>query len=269
MVPTEFCNANTVSQTDMLVQGNLLREYEQKFAELPEDQKLAKLCSDAGFLKDIGKGQFFITLEEEGPGDDKQTLCREYTLPRDQETSRARGWIHGTRKSDQSWMNVYFHHGRYCVDIMIESLFRDRTVSLVRVVNGINKYVTETSEEIPVESIELVRTGKLVAKAKPRPKLAVKWSLVSILIRERKWIDINPATFNEGCFAVSKFMIRLLRHDEAIPREDDGAVRFDDLIEKSKVKFDGTSNWTVDAWTTFLAKRESKLFQTLLVFQSN
>ena len=46
---------------------------------------------------------------------------------------------------------VYFHQGRYCVDIMIESLFRDRTVSWVRIVNGINKYVTETWEEISIE----------------------------------------------------------------------------------------------------------------------
>ena len=40
---------------------------------------------------------------------------------------------------------------------MIESLFRDRTVSWVRIVNGINKYVTETSEEIPIASIEKKR----------------------------------------------------------------------------------------------------------------
>ena len=79
------------------------------------------------------------------------------------------------------------------MDIMIESSFRDRTVSWVRVVKGINKYVRETSEEIPVESIELVRTGKPVAKAKPRPKPAVTLSPISIPIRERKWIDINPA----------------------------------------------------------------------------
>ena len=45
-------------------------------------------------------------------------------------------------------------------------------------------------------------------------------------------------------------MIGLSRHDDTSHREDDGAVRFDDLIEEFKVKFDGT----VDAWTTFLAK---------------
>ena len=60
VVPTEFPHANTISQTDLSVQGNSLREYEQKFAELPDQEKLTKLCSNAGFLKDIGKGQFFI-----------------------------------------------------------------------------------------------------------------------------------------------------------------------------------------------------------------
>ena len=36
VIPTEFPTANAFSQTDAEVQGNLLREYEQKFAELPE-----------------------------------------------------------------------------------------------------------------------------------------------------------------------------------------------------------------------------------------
>ena len=64
VIPTEFPIANLISQTDAEIQGNLLREYEQKFAELPETQKLTKLCSNAGFSKNIEKGQFFITLDE-------------------------------------------------------------------------------------------------------------------------------------------------------------------------------------------------------------
>ena len=106
------------------------------------------------------------------------------------------GFVETTKIGPVLDVKVYFHQGRHCVDSMIESLFRDRTVSWVRVVNRINKYVTETSEEIPVESVEHVRTGKPVAKAKPRPKLAATLSPVSILIRERKWIDINPATYH-------------------------------------------------------------------------
>ena len=40
VLPTEFPTANPISHTDAKVQGNLLREYEQKIAELPEQEKL-------------------------------------------------------------------------------------------------------------------------------------------------------------------------------------------------------------------------------------
>ena len=133
VIPTD-----TNSQTDADVQGNLLREYEQKFAELPEQQKLTRLCSNA---KNIGKRQFFVTLDEEGP-DDMKASSREYTLPRSEETSRVRGWFRGNTKIGPVLdVKVCFHQERYGVEIMIEPLFRDRTVSWVRIVNGINKYV--------------------------------------------------------------------------------------------------------------------------------
>ena len=58
VMPTEIPNANAISQSSTsLAQGDLLQDYERKFAELLDDQKLSKLCSDAGFLKEIGKGQ--------------------------------------------------------------------------------------------------------------------------------------------------------------------------------------------------------------------
>ena len=60
---------------------------------------------------------------------------------------------------------------------------------------------------------------------------------------------MKPGILNQGCVEMSKFMIRLLRHDDTIPREDDEAVRFDDLIGKIKAKFEGISQWTVEAWT--------------------
>ena len=85
---------------------------------------------------------------------------------------------------------------------MIESLFRDRTVSWVRIVNGINTYVTETSETISLESVKHRVTGKPVAKFRPQLKPAVTLSLIYIPIRERKWRDINQAKFREDCFAV-------------------------------------------------------------------
>ena len=79
--------------------------------------------------------------------------------------------------------------------------------------NGINKYGTETSEEIQSENIDSsFSTEKPVAKAKPKPR-SVVYSNVHVLIPERKWIDIDPQPFDRCCFEVSKFMTRTLRHD--------------------------------------------------------
>ena len=62
-IPTEFLAANLIFQTDAEVQGNLLRECEQTFAELPEQQKLTKLCSNAGFLENpLRKDSFSLHL---------------------------------------------------------------------------------------------------------------------------------------------------------------------------------------------------------------
>ena len=109
---------------------------------------------------------------------------------------------------------------------MIESL-------LLRIVNGINKYVTETPEETPIENVQpSISAGRLVATAEPRPKPVVNLSSNHVPIKKRIWIDIDPQPFDRRCIEVSHFMTRTLRHDSSIPRDEDGAVRFDDLIEK-------------------------------------
>ena len=162
--PTEFPAANPMSQTDAEVQRNLLREYEQKFAELLEQQKLTKLCSKAGFSKNVEKGQFFITFDDEAL-DEMKGSCRAYTSLRSEESSRDGGWIRGNTKiGPVSDVKVCYHQGRYGVEIMSESFFRDRTVSWVRIVNGTNKYVTGTSEEIPFTSVENRVQGNLSRK---------------------------------------------------------------------------------------------------------
>ena len=54
VTPTDILQASAISQSSTsLAQGDLLQEYDRKFAELLDDQKWSKLCSDAGFLKEI------------------------------------------------------------------------------------------------------------------------------------------------------------------------------------------------------------------------
>ena len=97
-----------------------------------------------------------------------------------------------------------------------------------------------------------------MAKVKPRPKPVVNLSSNSVLVNERKWIVIETQPFDHSSFALSQIMTRTLRHEASIPREIDGAVKFDDLIEKLNVKFTGTLQWTVSTWVNSLAKGGGK-----------
>ena len=68
--------------------------------------------------------------------------------------------------------------------------------------NGIDKSVAETSETISFENFEHRVTGKPVAKANPRPMPVVTLSPMSIPLRERKWVEINPEISAKLCDSV-------------------------------------------------------------------
>ena len=70
------------------------------------------------------------------------------------------------------------------IEMLIESVFRDGKALRVRIVNGINKNVTETSETISLDNASYRATGRPVAKARPRLKPAVTLSSISIPLRE-------------------------------------------------------------------------------------
>ena len=81
--------------------------------------------------------------------------CREYTLPRDEETSEPEGWIRGNTKI---WARIGNYDslpakGTYGVETRILSLSEDNSHSWVRISYGLNKLVSnlnnneqETSE---------------------------------------------------------------------------------------------------------------------------
>ena len=60
------------------------------------ENKVSKFCMDAGFLLVVEIGQYFMTKDTE------EQFCarasREYTLPRNDESSQPKGWIQGNTK---------------------------------------------------------------------------------------------------------------------------------------------------------------------------
>ena len=61
-----------------------------------QENKVSKFCMDAGFIHVVEIGQYFMTI------DTKEQFfaraCREYTIPRNDESSQPKGWIQGNTR---------------------------------------------------------------------------------------------------------------------------------------------------------------------------
>ena len=85
-------------------------------------------------------------------------------------------------------MKVCRHEDRYSIEVLVQSLFQDRTASWVRIVNGVDTYVTES---MLTKKEEDTASEKPIAKARPRQKPTETLTFVYILVLERKWFDIE------------------------------------------------------------------------------
>ena len=147
----------------------------KKKKKLPEEQKLSKWCSEAG-LGLVGIGQFLYALPSPN-GAKHQSLCREYTIPRDEMENCAKGWIESdARFGPVSDIKVCKTHGRYSVEVKVSSLFEDQTTSWTMIVNGVEKYVREA---MPIQEEERA-SGKPAAKARPilKPSSTSNWNFI-------------------------------------------------------------------------------------------
>ena len=135
-IPTDLSIAEHFTSAQQ--RGNLVQEYERKFEQLSEDQKLSKLCSDASW-KLVERGQYFHTRDTE-EGKEMQHICREYTMSRNEKKTRARGWILKiTRIGSVLDIKICRLEDQYSIEVLVQSLFQDRTASRVRIVNGVDK----------------------------------------------------------------------------------------------------------------------------------
>ena len=68
--------------------------------------------------------------------------------------------------------------------------------------DGVEKYVNETTATI--EDEEHGASGKPIAKARLRMKSTITLTPVSVPLRERKWVAVNPGSSDHECYAISK-----------------------------------------------------------------
>ena len=147
-------------------------------------------------------GQYFVTRSA-NEFLLKTVACREYTLPRDDPASEAKGWIRGnTRIGPILEVTTSFQHFKFGVEVRIQSVNEDNSQSWVRISYGTIRYVNnyikydtqslaDTQEEEYVPTSSGVVAARSKAKSKPQPREST--GTTTIPLSERVWIDIEPS----------------------------------------------------------------------------
>ena len=237
------------------------QQYFQQVKSLSPENRLSKFCKEAGFMSVVEVGQYFVTRNA---SEFLHTIaCREYTLPRDDEASQPKGWIRGnTRIGPILEVTTSFQHFKFGVEVRIQSVNEDNSHSWVRISYGTVRYVNnyikyntqnfaDPQEEEDVTTSSGVVAARSKAKAKPQPREST--GTTTIPLSERVWIDIEPSKPDLESYNLSKKVINLLRHNQKLHREEDGAIQF------YKIKFHlrdyhlPIQNWSDDRWIACLA----------------
>ena len=104
---------------DPAQEEDLLQRYQERVGRLSKQDRVIKICTDAGFLTTVEVGQYFMTKDtEEFSQFTDSVACREYTLPRDENSSEPKGWIRGnTRIGPVLEVTTCYLQGKYGVQI--------------------------------------------------------------------------------------------------------------------------------------------------------
>ena len=137
-------------------QNLLLQRHEERIKLLSQENKVSKFCMDAGFKHVFEIGQYFMTKDTEEQF--FAIACREYTLPRSDESSQPKGWVQGnTRNGLVLEITTSYLYGKHGIEIRIWSLRKDNAQSRVRISHGSKKFVivsnynTEVPADLPQE----------------------------------------------------------------------------------------------------------------------
>ena len=117
-----------------------------------------------------------------------------------------------------------------------------------------NTEILVDSQEEPISQTSIkVVAARSKAKAKPQPRVLVG-TTATIPMHERRWIDIEPSEQNLASYDLSKKVINLLlRHNQTLQREDDGAIEFYKIKFYLRNHHSQIQLWSDDSWKACLA----------------
>ena len=115
----------------ILAQENLLQKHKERVEKFPQSDRLIEICIDAGFLKTVEVGQYFMTKHtDEFSQFTEPVTCREYTLSRNEKSTDPKGWIRGNTKIGPVLeVTTSYVQGKHGVEIRIGSVNKDNSHS--------------------------------------------------------------------------------------------------------------------------------------------
>ena len=96
IVLSEIKTEVPLENDDPAHQDFVFQQDEDRIESLSQRDKVSKFCMDAGFLSVVEDGQYFMTKDTGQQFYAK--VCREYALPRSDESSQPKGWMQGNTK---------------------------------------------------------------------------------------------------------------------------------------------------------------------------
>ena len=242
----------------------LWQQYIERIESLSPESKVSRFCKEAGFMRIVEVGQYFVTKDTGDFRQFRSVACREYTLPRDDPSSQPKGWIQGNMRIGLVLeVTTRFKNFKYGIEIRISSVGQGNSQSWVRISYGTIKYVVDANQnnteiladpqedQVPQASIKVV-AARSKAKAKPQQREPVD-TTVTIPMHERRWIDIEPSEQTLAAYDLSKKVISLLRHNQTVQREKDGAIEFCRIKFYLRNHSSQVQHWSDDRWKACLA----------------
>ena len=122
--------------------------------------------------------------------------------------------------------------------------------------NNYVKHNTHNFASSYEEKAEPASSEVIAARSKAKAKASTKrifWHETTISLSERVWIDIVPSRQDNESHKVSKRVINILRHNQNVNREPDGAVQFYKIKFLMRDHTLSTQNWSDNRWLACLA----------------
>ena len=91
--------AETLLQNEKPMDDQIIwQQYVQQVESLSPVNKVSKFCKEAGFMRVVEVRHFFVTKNTGSLKQFRSVACHEYTLPRDDPASQAKGGIQGNTR---------------------------------------------------------------------------------------------------------------------------------------------------------------------------